>query len=273
MPIGDLITMLNGVDFEAFKRMNGGFRFVAGGPPQMPDDLIIDPYYAQQHKLQVGQTYKLLNHPWRISGIMQGGMLGGLVVQLNRVRELTGNANPARVSQILVKLDRPALTNQEVATLNDVLKGNLTAISIDDVIANFSINKVPGLSAFIWVIISVVVIVALLVVFLSMYMAVIERTREIGILKALGAKPFMILNILVREALILAITGCLIGIAFSFVAKSVIMGLFPASLTVIAVPDWWLKAGGIVILGALLGAIYPGWKAARQDAVEALAYE
>ena len=116
-------------------------------------------------------------------------------------------------------------------------------------------------------------IVALLVVFLSMYMAVIERTREIGILKALGAKPFTILNILVREAMVLAVAGCVIGILLSSGVKALIMTLYPASLTVVAVPDWWLKAGAIVIFGALLGAIYPGWKAARQDAVEALAYE
>ena len=106
-----------------------------------------------------------------------------------------------------------------------------------------------------------------------MYMAVIERTREIGILKALGAKPGTILGILVREALVLAVAGCVIGIIFSFAVKSLIMNLAPASLQVVVVPDWWLKAGVIVIVGALLGAIYPGWKAARQDAIEALAYE
>jgi putative ABC transport system permease protein len=273
VPTGQLITSINGVNIEQFKKMNGGFRFVAGGPPRMPDDLIVDLYYSQEHKLRVGQTYKLLNHDWHISGIMEGGVLGRLVAQLGRLQDLTGNSNPARVSQILIKLDDPARTNQEVTTLNELLKGNLTAISMRDFTANFSINNIPQLRAFIWVIIGVVVVVALLVVFLSMYMAVIERTREIGILKALGAKPFTILDILVREALVLAITGCVIGIALSFAAKALIMGLFPASLTVVAVPDWWAKSAVIVLVGALVGAIYPGWKAARQDAIEALAYE
>jgi putative ABC transport system permease protein len=273
VPTKQLLTPVNGVDIQQFKTMNGGFRFIAGGPPTDQDDLIVDQYYADQHKLKAGQTYNVLNHDWHISGIMQGGMLGRLVVQLRRLQDLSGNANPARISQILVKLDNPALTDQEVTTLNDLLSGNLTAISIADFVANFSINKIPELTAFIWVIIAVVVIVAVLVVFLSMYMAVIERTREIGILKALGAKPFTILNILVREALVLATVGCVIGIVLSLGVKSLIMGLYPASLTVVAVPDWWVKAGVIVLFGALLGAIYPGWKAARQDAIEALAYE
>ncbi len=273
VPTKEVLTPINGVDIQQFKKMSGGFRFIAGGPPSAPDDLIVDQYYAEQHKLRVGQTYKLLNHDWRISGIMQGGMLGRLVVQLKRLQDLSGSANPARVSQILVKLDNPALTNKEVATLNDLLTGDLTAISIADFVANFSINKIPELTAFIWVIIGVVVIVALLVVFLSMYMAVIERTREIGILKALGAKPLTILNILVREALVLATVGCVIGIVLSLGAKLLIMNLYPASLTVVAVPDWWPTTTGIVLIGALLGAIYPGWKAARQDTIEALSYE
>jgi putative ABC transport system permease protein len=51
------------------------------------------------------------------------------------------------------------------------------------------------------------------------------------------------------------------------------MGLVPASLQVIDAPDWWPIAAAIAIGGALLGAIYPGMKAARQDAIEALAYD
>jgi putative ABC transport system permease protein len=106
-----------------------------------------------------------------------------------------------------------------------------------------------------------------------MYTAVLERTREIGILKALGAQPATIVGILVREALVLALAGCIAGILLSFGAKALIMSLVPASLQVVSVPDWWPKAAGIAIVGALLGAIYPGLKAARQDAIEALAYD
>jgi putative ABC transport system permease protein len=106
-----------------------------------------------------------------------------------------------------------------------------------------------------------------------MYTAVIERTREIGILKALGAKPGTVLGILVREAFVLAIVGWVLGIAFTFAARAIIMSTIPASLPVVNVPAWWPIAAAIALVGALLGAIYPGWKAARQDAIEALAYE
>ncbi|MGH9609132.1 MAG: ABC transporter permease, partial [Bryobacteraceae bacterium] len=65
----------------------------------------------------------------------------------------------------------------------------------------------------------------------------------------------------------------ILGIGFSFAARAVILGTAPATLPVIIVPDWWPIAAAIAIGGALLGAISPGLKAARQDVIEALAYE
>ncbi len=268
-----LITTLNGVNFPEFEKLSGGFRFLQGGPPTGPDDLVVDSAYARENGLHVGQTVTLLNHAWHLSGIVEGGVLGRLVVPLTTLQQLTGNASPARISEILVKLDNPALTAQEVTHFNELLKGNLQAISVGDFVSQFSVNNIPALRAFIYVITVIAVVVGFLVVFLSMYTAVVERTREIGILKALGAKPITIVDILVREAVLLALIGCVLGILLSFVARGVVTQLMPASLAVVNTPDWWPIAGAIALGGALLGAIYPGLKAARQDTIEALAYE
>jgi putative ABC transport system permease protein len=153
------------------------------------------------------------------------------------------------------------------------LRGNLQAISTEALMSQFNVNNVPQLKAFIYVITFIALVVGFLVVFLSMYMAVLERKREIGILKALGAKPLTILDILVREAIALALAGCVIGIGFSFGTKALIMGLKPASLHVVDAPDWWPISAVIALGGALLGAACPGLKAARQDAIEALSYQ
>ena len=267
----ELVTMMNGVDIQQFQKLSGGFRFIAGGLPKGPDDLLVDDAYARQKHLKIGQTVNVFNHPWHLSGIVQDGMLARFVVPIGTLQEMTGNAH--RISQIMVKIDNPALTDQVVAQLNSSLQGQLTAISIADVVSQFSINNIPQLQIFITVITTLSIVVGFLVVFLSMYTAVIERTREIGILKALGAKPMTIINMLVREAIVLAMAGCLIGIFLSFVVRQLVTTFVPASLTVIAVPGWWPKAAAIALTGALLGAIYPGLKAARQDAIEALAYE
>lgn len=266
-----LVTSLSGVDFANFDRLSGGFHFLEGGLPKNPDDLVVDEYYSRQHNLHVGGTEKILNHDWHVCGVIRGGTLGRLIVQISRLQELTGNSG--KVSEILVKLDNPALTDQEVAHFNDLLKGNLTAISAEAFISQFSISSIPQLQAFIDVIIVLTVLVGFLVVFLSMYTSVVERTREIGILKALGAQPLTIVNILLREAAVLALVGSLIGIALSFGSKGLIMLLVPASLQVITAPDWWFYSVLIALFAAFIGAAYPGLKAARQDAIEALAYE
>jgi len=267
----ELITSMNGVDVPQFEKISGGFHYLEGGPPKNPDDLLVDESYARQKNLHAGATVNLLNHDWHLSGIAEGGMLARFVVRLDRLQELTSNSG--HLSQILVKLDDPARTAEEVARLNQLLAGNLKAISIADVLSQFNIRSFPQLEAFINVITVMWVVVGFLVVFLSMYTAVVERTREIGILKALGAKPWTILDLLIREAIVLALVGWVIGIALALLARTLIVTLAPASLNVVNVPDWWPKAAAIALTGALLGAIYPGLKAARQDAIEALSYE
>ncbi len=129
---------------------------------------------------------------------------------------------------------------------------------MEEFVSMFSVNKVPGLSAFIGVIIGLSVVVGFLVVFLSMYTAVLERTREIGILKALGASPAFVLSILFRETFLLAVLGSVLGIGISYGTRWLIMTFVPASLSQMIVPDWWPIATAIALAGAVLGAAYPG---------------
>jgi putative ABC transport system permease protein len=106
-----------------------------------------------------------------------------------------------------------------------------------------------------------------------MYMAVLQRTREIGILKSLGgSKPF-ILQIILTEALVLGLGGTILGIIMSYGAYWLIHALVPASLPMIIVYRWWPIAGAITLIGTALGSLYPGLTAAAHDPIEALAYE
>ena len=106
-----------------------------------------------------------------------------------------------------------------------------------------------------------------------MYMAVMQRTREIGIIKSLGGSKQFVLAIIQIEALLLGLGGSILGILFSFLSRWLLAKLVPASLPQAIVPQWWPIAGAIAMGAALLGALYPGMLAARQDPIEALAYE
>ena len=268
-PVGGL-TLITGIDLDSFTRMNGGFRYVAGGPPNRRNEIMVDRYYARQNKLSVGSKVNLMNRDWRVSGIIQEGMLNRLVIPLETLQDLTGNTH--KVSQIYVKVDQPSNVAGAIADLKSKMEG-YQIYSTEEFVSLFAVDRVPGLREFIWVIVGLSVVVGFLVVFLSMYTAVLERTREIGILKALGASPLFVLGILVRETAVLAVVGCLLGIGFSYGTRWLIMTLVPASLSQQIVPEWWPIAGGIALAGALLGTAYPGWRAARQDPIEALAYE
>lgn len=268
-PIGGISTV-TGLDFDVFNRMCGGFKFLEGGPFNGPDEIIIDERYARQNNLHAGDTMELLNRPWKVAGVVEPGKLARLIVPLRQLQELTGNTG--KLTQAFIKLDDPANTEKVIASLKAQLK-DYQVYSIQEFTSLFSIQNIPGLKAFIGVIIGLSVVVGFLVVFLSLYTAVLERTREIGILKSLGASRAYILNVLLRETALLAVFGSIAGIFMTYGARMIIMSIVPASLTQQTVPDWWPIVGAISLSGAILGAAYPGWKAVSQDAIEALSYE
>ena len=77
----------------------------------------------------------------------------------------------------------------------------------------------------------------------------------------------------IAEAFALGLGGTVMGIVFSFGTRAIMHALMPASLPQAIVAAWWPRAGAIAMGAALLGALYPGMLAVRQDPIEALAYE
>jgi putative ABC transport system permease protein len=268
----ELPLYVNGVDLDRFTKMSGGLRYLSGGPFQGPNDVIIDRFYAEQKKKKVGDTLELIGRPWRVSGIVDGGKLAHVLVPVKTLQDLD-SAN-GRYSQILLKLDDPANTQMVIDELKKKMGDDYPIFSMEEVTSQIqaSVNS-QGLSAFINVIIGIGVVIGFAVVCLSMYMSVLQRTREIGILKSLGGgKPF-ILTIILAEALMLGVGGTILGILFSFGARELIQAVQPASFQVEIVVDWWPRVLGITLVAAALGSLYPGFTAASHDPIEALAYE
>ena len=145
--------------------------------------------------------------------------------------------------------------------------------AMEELIKQFSVSNLPELKAFIGVVVALSVLFGFLVVFLAMYTAVLERTREIGILKALGATRRDILTQFLLEAALLSLLGGLIGIVLGLLAGMGIAALIP-NFPPANVPIWvMLAAAGFSALVGLVFGIAPASKAASLDPIEALRYE
>ena len=91
--------------------------------------------------------------------------------------------------------------------------------SLKEYLSLMTLASIPGLTTVIDVVIGIAMIIGFIVIFQAMYAAVMERTREIGILKSLGAGKLYIVNVVLRETLLIAIGGIILGIAISYGAK------------------------------------------------------
>ena len=261
---------ITGIDIDQFNRMSGGFHFLEGGPFQSDQDVIVDEYYAKEKHLRVGDKVNVANHEWRVAGIFESGKLARICTRLPVLQEMMGS--PHHLSQIFVKADDPSHVQLVLSELRTLLPG-YPIYSMEEFTSLLSINSVGLLRNFIGVVIGVAVIVGFIVVFMAMYTAVLERTREVGILKAVGASPSFILNLLIRETLLLSVLGTIVGILLTYITQWLMKHAVPSSLTQETVYFWWPIAGAIAIVGSLLGVIVPAIKAMRQDATEALSYE
>ena len=269
VPTGNLDSV-TGINLKEFGRMSGGFRYLEGGPFKNPDDVIIDEVTSKMKKLHVGGTFKnMLNRDWHVCGVVESGKLSRVFLPLPLLQDLGSRSN--LVTWVFVKLKDPSQTDAVVKAFHQRLT-DYKIYSTEEFASLISIDNIPVLKTFINVVIGLGLFVGFLVVFLSMYTAVLERTREIGVLKALGASPGYIMRILLAETALLAIIGSVVGIAFTYGTRG-IMNTFVPSMTTVIVPGWWPIASCIAVTGSLIGAIYPGLKAAKQDAIEALAYD
>jgi putative ABC transport system permease protein len=268
-PLGGFDSV-TGLDIDQFSKMSGGFHFVAGGPFQSDQDVLVDEYYAREKKLHVGDTLPLLKRQWRVAGIFESGKLARICVRLRVLQDLM--TNPNHLSLIYVKVDAPGHLKEVLGNLRNRMP-DYPIYSMEEYTSLLTINSVGLLRNFIGVVIGVAVIVGFIVVFMAMYTAVLERTREIGILKAVGASSGFILSLLVRETLLLSVLGTVAGILLTYGTQWIMQHLVPSSLTQETVYAWWPIAGGIAIAGSLLGVIVPAIRAIRADAIEALSYE
>jgi putative ABC transport system permease protein len=263
------VEVVYGIDPESFRAVSGGFVFIQGHDMEGPDDLLVDDWAAKAKKIKVGDTYNLLNHDWHVAGIIEHGKGARLFVPLATLQDLVGAHDKASI--FLLRCTRPEHTEDVIQELRHVLPG-YTIRPLKEFLSLMTSTNIPGLQTFIHAMIGLAVAIGLLVIFLTMYTTVIERTRDIGVLKSLGADRSFIIRALLSESTALCIIGIAAGVGLAYVVRAAFLAGFP-TLSILITPAWILRAAGIALAGAILGAIYPAWLASRKDPVEALSYD
>jgi putative ABC transport system permease protein len=176
---------------------------------------------------------------------------------------------PEKCTFIYVKVKNPSDQLAVAKRIDAAFPGNKIQFT-REVFASIE-TAIPGLNIFLRVLVGLAAIVSALVVMLAMHTTITERTREIGILKAMGASRFHIISEIEREALLISFLGMIVGFVLAFAAG---FGIHKATGLIFEFGGWWaLTAGLIGLLGGALGAFYPAARAANLDPVTALAYE
>jgi ABC-type lipoprotein release transport system permease subunit len=235
--------------------------------------LVLGRMMAESLNKQVGDTIELSGSRFKIVGILESGVgweeMGG-VITMRDAQNFVGR--PRKVTLYLVNLFQPSTAQTVLARINQENQDVYAALSGEFV------GEMPDMQAMdaMFMAISILtIIVGGLGVMNTMLMAVLERTREIGVLRALGWKKGMILGMILRESLLLGMLGGSVGILMAFMLEIMMQYLpvYGIMLTVIWELDLFLRALAISLLLGLAGGLYPALRATLLLPVEALRYE
>ena len=261
------LIMIYGIDYKRFNGLSRGFLYRSGQAFQGPDEALADDIIAQSKHLKVGDSITLLNHPFTISGIVAHGKGARFFIPLKTAQEIAGVEK--RVSMFYVR--SKGNTEQARAEILRLDPKNRVR-SMSEYVTLMSSSNLPELRPFIRSMVGLGVVISFLVVLLNMHTMVLERTREVGILKALGFSRWDIAEMMLGEMLVLTLLGSIFGILVTFLIQAVMKEINPGLMILIST-TWILKAVLLALFGAALGATYPALRAANYDPVVALAYE
>lgn len=263
------VDVIYGIDPESYRAVSGGFVFLEGHDMEGPDDLLVDDWAAKAKGIRVDGTYKLLDHTFHVAGLVEHGKGARLFVPLATLQDLAGAHDKASV--FFVKCTRPEHTPDVMDQIRQLLP-KYEIRPLKDFLSLMTTSNLPGLQEFVDSMIVLAVAIGFLVIFLSMYTTVIERTRDIGVLKSMGASKGYIIKALLSETALICGAGIVIGIGMTYGVRAYLLHAFP-TLSILVTLGWVFKSAGIAVVGGLLGASYPAWLASRKDPLEALAYD
>jgi putative ABC transport system permease protein len=235
-----------------------------------------------------GTSVRVGEHRYTIVGLLgksnEGILSGPQVVDLS-IPYTTYEREYARGRQILfarvLMADPSLVTKTEIDMQNWLSKvkgGRVEYQTFDRKTIAKGVDSVFGVVTFIVALIGAIsLLVAGIGILNIMLVSVAERTREIGLRKAIGATRFQVLLQFFIEALALSAFGCLVGMVLGIAIGATVNGLLIVKLSGIVAPIPWVRsiviATGFATIVTLAFGTYPAWRAATLDPIEALRYE
>jgi ABC-type lipoprotein release transport system permease subunit len=249
------------------------FKIVEGNPLSGNHQIILGRTIADTLKLGVGDNLALSSSRYKIAGIFESGIsweeLGG-VISLRDAQSFAGR--PRKSSMYAVKLNDPSQAEEVVTKINSQFPDVHAALAGDFV------EQLPDMESS-EAITNAISFLAILIggvgVLNTMLMAVFERTREIGVLRALGWRRRAILSMILKEALLIGLLGGIAGIGTALLMIFMLQQVPMVGSYLTPIWDWevFVRAIFIALMLGLLGGLYPAYRATRLQPVEALRYE
>ena len=266
--LGDEFHLIYGIERTTFREVSRSFHIVKGQFFGDQDEIVIDTKYSDTKNLDLGDRLELLGTSFRVGGIFEEGVGARVMLPLQTLQNMNGT--PGKATMFMVRA-ADETTDLEVADrLKERLKGyKVTRTS--EIQKLMSLNT-PVLRPFITAMVLLSALISFMMILLAMYSTIMERTREIGILKSLGASKSFIMRLILQESLVICGIGVGAGFLLTWLAIHVILSIAP-NLPVDISGSWKLAAALMAFLGGTLGALYPALKAARLDPIKALGYE
>jgi putative ABC transport system permease protein len=276
--VGLGFELIDGIDYESFVKTSQlnivkGRGLRDGRTPGSEYEAIVDRFYAANtieedgKPVDVGSKIKVLSHELTLVGIYEPSQLARVKIPLATLQHLLGGVN--NCTFVMVRVEKPEMTDRVLTTLKEMYPG-YNFIRTSDLPELFSQSTKP-IEVFLDVVIGLSLVISTLVILLAMYTTIIERTREIGILKSLGASKPFIVGVIEKEATVISALGVGVGFVVSVIGKYGIEA--STRLRIDLIPRWLLISAAIGVLGGVVGALYPAVRAANLDPLEALSYE
>lgn len=270
IPATDGLTgsrLLDGINFDEYAAMAGlqivgGRKFTDGA-----DEMMSDSAWLERRRMKIGDKFQIYERDFTVVGTYEPSAGARIKIPLSTMQKQLGAEG--KVSAFLVKV-KPGFTDQ---TVGSNLSQKLPASQIirTSELEELYMQGVPALNVFLDVVVGVAAVISGLIILLTMYTTVTERTRQIGVLKSLGMSNVGIGWTIVQEAVLISIGGVIFGVLATYVLKFA-LGKW-TTLTVSVEPKVVLAIVVIGLVSGVVGALYPGLRAARLDAVEALNYD